>query len=265
MFARCADHQARLDPLQVETDTARAHRDRHLLDLGGGEQELDVRGRLLQRLEERVEGLLRQHVHFIDDVDLGAGRDRAIARILDDLAHVVDAGVRGCVHLDHIDMARVHDRLAVDAEFGHVDARRVDLAGHAIIEGAGENARDRRLAGAADPGENVGLVDAVDGEGVGEDPHGHILADEVLETLRPVFARKHPVAARGRRRREATAPRPVRQETRKSLIDCPLGVRGDRRGGRWSGNPFPREKVSPKATDERFALQNPWTRQSRGA
>ena len=86
---------------------ARAHRDRHLLDLGGREQELDVLRRLFERLQQAVEGLLREHVHFVDDVDLGARRDRAIARVLDDLAHVVDAGVRGGVHLDHVDMARI--------------------------------------------------------------------------------------------------------------------------------------------------------------
>ena len=79
----------------------------HLLDLGRGEQELHVLRRLLQRLQQAVEGLLRQHVHFVDDVDLGARRHRPVARVLDDLAHVVDAGVRGGVHLDHVDVARI--------------------------------------------------------------------------------------------------------------------------------------------------------------
>ncbi len=194
------DHQARLDPLQVEADAARAHRDRHLLDLGRGEQEFYVLGRLLERLQERVEGLLRQHVHFVDDVDLGAGRDRAIARVFDDLPHVVDAGVRGSVHLDHVDVARIHDRLAVRAELRHVDARPVDLARNAIVQRAGENARGRRLAGAADAGENIGLMDAVDGEGIGDRPDHRLLADQVLEALRPVFSRENPVGRGGRAR-----------------------------------------------------------------
>ena len=74
IFARWRDHRAGLDPLQVEADAARAHRDRHLLDLGRREQELDVLGRLFERLQEAVESLLREHVHFVDDVDLGARR-----------------------------------------------------------------------------------------------------------------------------------------------------------------------------------------------
>ena len=86
--------------------------------------------RLLEGLQQAVEGRLREHVHFIDDVDLRAGGYRSIAGVLDDLAYVVDAGVRGCVHLDHVDMAGIHDRLAVNAKLRHVDARPFDLAGH---------------------------------------------------------------------------------------------------------------------------------------
>ena len=108
------DHRARLDAPQIEANAARAHGDRHLFDFGGREQKLDVLRRLFERLQKTVEGLLREHVHFVDDVDLGARRNRAIARVLDDLAHVVDAGVGGRVHLDHVDMAQFHDRLAVE-------------------------------------------------------------------------------------------------------------------------------------------------------
>ena len=63
-----------------------------------------MRRRLFQRLEQRVEGVLRQHVHFIDDIDLVAGLDRGIAHALDDLAHVIDTGIGGGIHLDHVDM-----------------------------------------------------------------------------------------------------------------------------------------------------------------
>ena len=122
-LTQMADHRARLDAPQIEANAARAHGDRHLFDFGGRKQKLDVLRRLFKRLQKTVEGLLREHVHFVDDVDLGARRNRAIARVLDDLAHVVDAGVGGRVHLDHVDMARFHDRLAVEAEFGHLDAR----------------------------------------------------------------------------------------------------------------------------------------------
>ena len=168
--------------------------------------------RLFQRLQQAVEGGLRKHVHFIDDVDLGARRDRAIARVLDDLAHVVDAGVRGGVHLDHVDMARIHDRLAMRAEFRHFDAGSIDLAGQAVVEGARENARGRRLADPAHAGQDIGLMDAIGFERIGEGAHHRLLADQVGEAGGAVFAREHaigraPWRGSGRGRARATARR----------------------------------------------------------
>jgi hypothetical protein len=68
--------------------------------------------------------------------------------------------VGGGVHLDHVDMAAFHDRLAVLAELVHVDGRLVDLAGDGIVERAGEDAGGGRLADAAHAGQHVGLRDA---------------------------------------------------------------------------------------------------------
>ena len=76
---------------------------------------------------------------------------------------------------------------------------RVDFAGQGIIEGARQNARRRRLADAAHAREDIGLVNAARGEGIGERAHHRLLADEVFEAHRPVFSRQHPIG-RGRRR-----------------------------------------------------------------
>ena len=114
--ARCFTSSAGIDPAQVEALAARQDGDRDLADLGGGEDELGVRRRLLQRLEQRVERLRGQHVDFVEDVDLVARADRRIADGVVDLAHVVDAVVGGGVHLDDVDVPALHDRLAVRAD-----------------------------------------------------------------------------------------------------------------------------------------------------
>jgi hypothetical protein len=75
-----------VDAAQVETLAARQHRHRHFADFGGGEDEFHMRRRLFQGLEQAVESLLGQHMHFVDDIDLVARRDRGIAHALDDLA-----------------------------------------------------------------------------------------------------------------------------------------------------------------------------------
>ena len=71
----------------------------------------------------------------------------------------------------------------------------VDLAGDGVVEGAGEDAGGGRLADAAHAGEHVGLRDAAGAEGVGQRADHRLLADEVGEALRAVFAGEHPVGA----------------------------------------------------------------------
>ncbi len=55
--------------LEVVALTTRQNRDRNLLWFRRREDELRVGRRLLQGLQQRVEGLGREHVYFVDDVD----------------------------------------------------------------------------------------------------------------------------------------------------------------------------------------------------
>ena len=73
--------------------------------------------------------------------------------------------------------------------------RRSILPGRLVIEGARQDARGRRLADAAHAGQHIGLVDAADGEGIGERAHHRLLADQVLEARRAIFARQHAIEA----------------------------------------------------------------------
>ncbi len=190
--------QRRIDPPQIEALAARQHGDRHFADFGGRENELGVRRRLFQRLEQRVEGRAGEHVHFVQDVDLVAGGHRRVADGVVDLAHVVDAVVGGGIHLDHVEMAALHDRLAMHAEHRHLHGRAGDRAvRQLVIERARQNARRRGLADAAHAGEDPGLRDAARLERVRDRAHHGVLADQVVERRRPVFARQHAVGCGG--------------------------------------------------------------------
>ena len=111
--AICADRQA----LEIELQAARQHRHRQLLRIGGREQELHVRRRLLERLQQRVEGVRREHVHFVDEVHLVAAAGRRVLHVVEQLARVVDLGARGGVDLDEVDEAA-----GVDLAAGGADA-----------------------------------------------------------------------------------------------------------------------------------------------
>ena len=107
---------------RLNLQAARQHGHRQLLRIGRREQELHVRRRLFERLQQRVERALRQHVHFVDQVDLEAAARRRVLRVVDQLAHVVDAGVAGGVDLEQIDEAARVDLAARTALAARVRA-----------------------------------------------------------------------------------------------------------------------------------------------
>ena len=67
------DKHIGFDAFEVKPQAARAHRDRNFFDFSRRKNEFHMRRRLFQRLQEAVEGGLGEHVHLVDDVDLGAG------------------------------------------------------------------------------------------------------------------------------------------------------------------------------------------------
>ncbi len=183
-----------LDPPQVETLAARQHRDRDFADFGGGEHEFGVLRRFFQRLQEGIEGRRRQHVDFVDDVDLVARAGRRIAHAVIDLADVVDAGMGGGVHFQHVHVPAFHDRLAVHAEVRHVDGRPLHRAIRLfVVQRTGENPRGRGFADAADAGQDPGLRNPARLERIRDGADHGLLADQVVETGRAVFACQHPV------------------------------------------------------------------------
>ncbi len=187
-----------LDPAQVEALAARQHRDRHFSDFGGGEHEFGVLRRLLQRLQERVERRGREHVDFVDDVDLVARAGRRIAHAVVDLAHVVDAGMRGGVHLQHVHVPAFHDRLAMHAQRRHVDGRPLHrTVRQFVIQRAGENPRRGGFADAAHPGQDPGLRNPSGLERIRNGADHGVLADQIVEAGGAVFARQHPIGLAG--------------------------------------------------------------------
>ena len=101
-----------LTPIDLELEDLRARLDRrrHLLDLGRRHHEDHVRRRFFDRLQQRVEGLGREPVDFVDDEDLVAIADRRDAEAGDDdVADLVDLRVGRGVDLEDVDVAALRD------------------------------------------------------------------------------------------------------------------------------------------------------------
>ena len=67
--------------------------ERDFLRLRGGQDEKHMGRRFFQGFQERIEGFLRQHVHFVDDVDLLAAGGGERADGLLQRADLLDAAV----------------------------------------------------------------------------------------------------------------------------------------------------------------------------
>ncbi len=185
-----------LDPAQVEALAAAQYRDRDLADFGGGEDELDVLGGLFERFQERVEGVHRQHMDFVDDVDLVAGGGGAVGDAVDDLADVVHAGARGRVHFHHVDMAAFHDRHAVFALATRLGRGAACAIGADAIHAFGDDPGGGGFAGAADAGHDKGLGDAIGVKRVFQRAHHGVLTDEIGKGFGAILAGKHLVLRR---------------------------------------------------------------------
>jgi hypothetical protein len=211
-----------VDASEIEALAARQNRHRNLANLSRGENELRVRRRFFERLQEGVEGARREHVDLVHDVDLVAGRHRRITHRFVELPDIVDAVVGGGVDLHHVDMAAVDDRLAMDAELRHADGRPalcLGGAGQLIVQAARKDPGSRGLADAAHAGEHPGLRDAAGLEGIREGAHHGVLADQVVEGAGAVLAGEHAVGrARRRRRRKARQGRLVGKKRAGRLV-----------------------------------------------
>ena len=136
----------------------------------------------------KAEGLLLPMQDF-----LAAGRP-AISPVHTAMADVLDAGMRGGVHLQHVDVPAFHDRPAMHAKRRHVDRRAFDRAvGQLVIQGAGKDPRGGRLADPAHAGQHPSLGDAAGGKRIGQRAHHRLLADQLGEIRRTVFARQHAI------------------------------------------------------------------------
>ena len=194
------------DPSQRETLAARKDRDRNLVDLSRREHEFHVGRRLFEGLQQRVEGVLREHVHFVDDVDLVAPGNRPIAHPLGQIADIVDAGAGRGVHLQHVDMAVIGNREALRALAAGVCRRAPGAVGSDAVEGARQDAGGRGLADPAHAGQDEGVGDPARRNRVRQGAHHRLLPDQLGEGRRSIFAGEDAIS----RRRSAHCRKPYR-------------------------------------------------------
>ena len=172
------------DPAEIKSLTAAQDRGQNPLGIGGGQHKHHPWRWFLQGLEQGVEGRGGKHVAFVHHVHLPARLHRREAGTLNQLADVVDAGVRGGVDLDHIQGAPGGDAAAELADttgFG----RRIG-AGYAV-EGTRQDAGAGGLAGASGTAEQVGRGNPLLEQGIAQGGGDGLLSHQLVKALRPVL------------------------------------------------------------------------------
>ena len=164
-------HVVGQDPLEGEALAPGQNGGGHLLQLGGGQNEQQVRRRLLHDLQQGVEGVLGEHVYLVDDIHALFQHRGRVDGLLPQGAGIVHAAVGGSVQLGH-----VQQRSVVDAPAGGALVAGRAVHGMLAVDGLGQDPGAGGLSGAPGAGEQVGV------------PHltvGHLTLQRVGDVLLP--------------------------------------------------------------------------------
>ena len=228
--------QSSRDPIQtnqaeVEPLTSRNDRIGQCARLGCTKNELHVLGRFLEGLQQGVEGLGRQLVDLIDDVDL-VGRPHTLdADVATQVTDIINPSI-GC----SVDFQHIHILAGRDAQTDIALVAGLPLAGIGAIECLGENSRHRRLADTAGTGKEVGMGHTAGVDSISQATSDVFLANHLLEGLRPEAAGQNGVVGR------------LLVHGARSILHERVGQAGGRKNGQER-----RERLSPRAPESQNA------------
>ena len=178
---------------QVELQAARQHGDRHFLWVGGGEHKFQIFGWLFERFQHRVERGVGEHVHLVNHEDLEAALHRLVNRLLEQALYLVHTTVGSGIELGVVDEStciNVATGLAHTARIGSDATQTIHTL---AVERLGQHARHRGFAHTTGAGEQVGMVEALRGQRVGQRLHHVLLPHHLREGFGTVFTGEHKV------------------------------------------------------------------------
>ena len=145
--------------------------------------------RLFERFEHRIEGMARQHVDFVDHIDLEASRARRVDSLLKQLGHFIDASVGGGIELQIVDKTALID-------FGTSltnAARRCRDTGF-TVERFGQNTRECCFTDTSGASKQPSVVKSLSSQCVREGANNVVLTDQRIERARAPFTRENQIA-----------------------------------------------------------------------
>ena len=148
---------------------------------GGGENEHDVRGRLFERFQKRVERAVRKHMHFVDDINFIFSHRGGILHFFPQIAHFRHAVV-GC----GVDLHDIEAVLQRAAGFAYAAGRSV--YGAFAVDGARKNTGDARFSRSARSAKQIRMSRGTGFDLVAEYAHDALLPDDFIERIGTEFS-----------------------------------------------------------------------------
>ncbi len=183
--------------MKAEVLAARANRLWNILRLGGRHHEDNMVGRLLQCFQKRIERSIGDLVRLVQNVDFVAVARRAVPGSVAQFADFIDAAVGRGIDFDHVDgvaLADLQAGVAGQAWLGRGPLRGANET--PAIQRGRKDTRDGRLADATMAAEDVAVRNAVLLQRILQRAGDVVLAHDIAEAERAVFAGKDLVGHR---------------------------------------------------------------------
>jgi hypothetical protein len=139
-------------------------------------------GRFFKRLEQRIECGSREHVNFIDDINLELRRSRGVPACIPQLTNLFHAIVAGAIDFKNIHRTSLGNLLALGIVNIEISLRTIGA-----VQCLGENARESGLAGSTRAAKKIGVGDPVFLNGMRQRLAHVFLADHICKPLRTIF------------------------------------------------------------------------------
>ncbi len=166
--------------------TARENRGRDLVHLCGCQDENGMRRRLLERLQQCIEGRRGKHVHLIHDVDFETALVGCEVDPITQIAHILDTRVGGCIDLDQIKETPLIERRAVVTNIAWSFVERFIQT----VDCLGKQARGGGFPRAARPRKQVRMGDTPTLDCISERTYDVVLTHDLIPCCRSPFAVK---------------------------------------------------------------------------
>ena len=142
--------------------------------------------RLFECFQQGIKTVRRQHMHFVNQVDLEASTGWRVLHIIQQLPGVFDLGARCRIHLNQINKTALGDFLT-----GRTSTTRTSANPLLAVQALSQNPGDCRFTNAPGAGEQVGMMQTLFIQSINQGAQHMLLPDHLVKKTGSPFTGKY--------------------------------------------------------------------------